>query len=48
MATNVAAVGPVTVAGAVYSPDSDTVPTDAFHVTAVFVVPVTVAVNCCV
>jgi hypothetical protein len=34
------------VAPAVYKPALDTVPPVADHVTAVFVVPVTVAVNC--
>jgi len=34
--------------GAVYSPELETVPPVADHVTAVFVVPVTAAVNCCV
>jgi hypothetical protein len=32
----------------VYSPDEETVPPVAVQVTAVFVEPVTVAVNCCV
>ena len=35
-------------AGAVYSPLLDTVPPVADQVTDVFVLPVTVAVNCCV
>ena len=35
-------------AGAVYKPAVETVPPVADHVTAVFEVPVTVAVNCCV
>ena len=37
------------VAGAVYKPEVESVPTDGFivHVTLVFDVPVTVAVNCC-
>lgn len=34
--------------GAVYNPELDTVPPVAVHVTAVFELPVTVAVNCCV
>ena len=33
-------------AGAVYRPEAETVPPVAVHVTAVFVEPVTVAVNC--
>ena len=36
------------VAGAVYRPVVETAPPVADHVTAVFEVPVTVAVNCCV
>jgi hypothetical protein len=36
------------VPGAVYNPALDTVPPVAVHVTAVFELPVTVAVNCCV
>lgn len=36
------------VLGAVYSPELDTVPPVALQVTAVFVVPLTVAVNWCV
>jgi hypothetical protein len=36
------------VLGAVYSPEDDTVPPVALHVTAVLSEPVTVAVNCCV
>jgi len=36
------------VVGAVYSPELETDPRDADQVTAVLVVPVTVAVNCCV
>jgi len=36
------------VAGAVYRPDEETTPPVADHVTPVLVVPVTVAVNCCV
>ncbi len=36
------------VVGAVNRPAVETVPPVADHVTAVFVVPVTVAVNCCV
>ena len=34
--------------GAVYNPEAETVPALALHVTAVFEIPVTVAVNCCV
>ncbi len=34
--------------GAVYKPELDIDPPVAVHVTVVFVVPVTVAVNCCV
>jgi hypothetical protein len=36
------------VAGAVYRPFEEMLPPEADQVTAVFVVPVTVAVNCCV
>jgi len=47
VAVTVAVVFDVTV-GAVYSPELLIVPFVAVHVTPVLVVPVTVAVNCCV
>src|SRR6266446_4662078 len=52
VAVTVTCAGFGTVAGAVYSPLLEMVPLEAppamLHVTAVFDVPVTVAVNCCV
>ena len=55
-AVTVTVAGFGTLAGAIYRPDVETVPVVAFppvtpfacQVTAVFDVPVTVAVNCCV
>jgi hypothetical protein len=49
VAVTVAFVGFATVAGAVYKPEADSAPTPlSDQVTAVLVVPETVAVNCCV
>jgi hypothetical protein len=49
VAVTVAVVWFATLAGAVYKPEVDTVPGPVSdQVTAVLVVPVTVAVNCCV
>ena len=50
VAVTVTVCGLPSVAGAVYRPPLEIVPTAGLtdHVTAVFVVPVTVAVNCCV
>jgi hypothetical protein len=48
VAVTVTVCGLLSVAGAVYRPPLEIVPTAGFtdHVTAVFVVPVTAAVNC--
>ena len=50
VAVTMTVCGLLSAAGAVYRPALEIVPTAGFtdHVTAVFVVPVTVAVNCCV